>query len=182
MFNAFHSWVCDDAATVANVSAVPVNVVGEITSIVAASVASSSSAATKSSKKAKLSAAVAIPAAMVDRTGDAMLPPAPDLFTTALKKSSKKRGDHFAAVEHGATDASIPSKPRYPSRGIPDRNASTAVGASSHPVAEDDADPIIPAEKTPHCCGEVEIVSLILFQCYEFVLLFCVWIHIHEFV
>ena len=47
------------AAAVANGPVVAVNVAGETTSVVAASVAFPSSAATKSSKKAKLSAAVA---------------------------------------------------------------------------------------------------------------------------
>jgi hypothetical protein len=132
------------AAAVNNGPAVAVNVAAETTSVVAASVASPSSAATKSSKKIKLSAAVAFPDAMVDPIDDALLPPAPDLHTTALK-SPKKRDDLAAAVGHGATDASIPSKSRYPSCRNAGRKTTTAVGASSHPLAEDDADPIVPA-------------------------------------
>jgi len=83
---------------------------------------------------------------MADVTGDAFLPPsAQDLHTTTLK-IPKKRDKIAAAVCHGATDASVPaSKSRYPSH----RNAgiitTNFVGASSHPLAEDDADPIIPA-------------------------------------
>ena len=134
------------AAAVANGPAVAVNVAAETTSIVAASVASPSSAVTKLSKKIKLSAAVASLAAMADLTGNAFLPPAaPDLPTTALK-SPKKRYDLAAAVGHGATDASVPAyKPRYPSHRNAGRKTATVVGASSHPLAEDDADPIIPA-------------------------------------
>ena len=67
----------------------------------------------------------------------------------AQKKSPKKRDDLAAAVRHGATKASAPSKSRYPSRGNAGRKTSTAVGASSQPVAEDNADPIVPAEKAP---------------------------------
>ena len=66
-------------------------------------------------------------------------------------------GDHAAGVDHGATDASIPSKPRYPSRGKAGRKTSTAVGASSHPVAEDDADPIVPAEKAPLAAEKLKL-------------------------
>ena len=119
------------AAAVANGPTVAVNVTAETTSVVAASVASPSSAATKSSKKIKLSAAVTFPADMADPTSNALLPPAPDLPTTALK-SPKKHDDLAAAVGHGATDASVPSKSRYPSRCNAGRKTTTAVGASSH--------------------------------------------------
>ncbi len=134
------------AAAVANGPAVAVNVAAETTSVVAASVASPSSAVTKLSKKIKLSAAVASLTAMADLTGNAFFPPAaPDLPTTALK-SPKKCDDLAAAVGHGATDASVPAyKPRYPSHRNAGRKTATVVGASSHPLAEDDADPIIPA-------------------------------------
>ena len=92
-------------------------VTGVTTSVIATTLASPSSAATRSSKKPKLSAAVLVPGAMADCTDDAILPPAPDLFTTELKKSPNKCGEFAAAVGHGATDASVPSKSRYPSRG-----------------------------------------------------------------
>ena len=93
---------------------------------------------------------------MADRTGDAILPPAPDLLTTELKKKSpKKRGDFAAAVGHGATDASVPSKLRYPFRGTGTKT-STGKGASSHPIAEDDADPIVPAEKAPLAAAKLK--------------------------
>jgi hypothetical protein len=95
-------------------------------------------------KKIKLSATVAFPAAMADPTGKALLPPAPDLPTTALK-SPKKRDNLAAAVGHGTTDASIPSKSKYPSCRNAGRKTTTAVGASSHLLDEDDVDPIIPA-------------------------------------
>ena len=72
---------------------------------------------------------------------------APDLLTKELKKKSpKKRGNFAATVERGATDASIPSKSRYPSRATGTKT-STGKGASSSPVAEDDAHPFVPAEK-----------------------------------
>jgi len=140
------------AAAVTNGPAVTVNVYAETTSVVAASVSSPSPAATKLSvamelsKKMKLSATVASPAAMADLTGDAFLPPsAQDLHTTTLK-SPKKRDNLAAAVGHGATDASVPaSKSRYPSRRNAGRITNNVVGASSHPLAEDDADPIVPA-------------------------------------
>ena len=121
---------------------------GETTSIdAAASVASPSSAATKSLKKPKLFAAVAVLATMANRTGDAILPPAPDLLTKDLKKKSPKMcGDFAAAVGHGATDASFTSNSKYPSRGTGTKTL-TAKGASSHPVAEDDAHPIVHAKK-----------------------------------
>ena len=112
--------------------------------IVAASVASPSSAATKLSKKIKLSAALASLAAMANPTGDAFFPPAPDLPTTALM-SLKKHDDLAAAVGHDATAASIPSKSSYPSRCNAGSKTPTVLGASSHPLAEDDADPTVPA-------------------------------------
>ena len=148
---------CSYAAAVANGPAVAANVPDETTSVVAASVASPSSAVTKSSKKTNLSAVVAFPAAMANRTGDALLPPAPDLITTALKKSPKKRDNLAADVGHGTTDASVPTKSRYPSRGNTGRKTSTAVGASSHPVAEDDADPIVPAKKAPPAVEKLKL-------------------------
>ena len=95
-------------------------------------------------KKIKVSVAVTSSAAMADPKGNTFLPPAPDLPTTALK-SSKKPDDLTAAVGHGATAASLSSKPRYPSCRNSGNNTSTVVGASSHPLAEDDADPTIPA-------------------------------------
>ena len=145
------------AAAVANGPAISVNVPGETTSVVAASVAFPSSAATKSLKKAKLSVDVAVPAAMANCTGNAILPPAPDLLTMELKKKSpKKRGNLVAAVGHGATDASVPSKLRHPSRGT-DRKTSTAKGASFHPIAEDDAHPIVPAEKAPLAAKKLKL-------------------------
>ncbi len=105
-------------------------VAGETTSVNTATVASPSSAATRSSKKLKLSAAVVVPAAMADCTGGAT---APDLLTKELKKKSpKKRGNFAATVECGATDASVLSKSRYPSRGTGTKT-STGKGASSSP-------------------------------------------------
>ena len=106
----------------------------------------SSSAVTRSLKKPKLSAAVIVLAAMADRTGDAKVPPAPDLLTKEHKKKSpKKRGG--IAVLVGATDASVVSKSRYPSRGNAGRNTLTAVGASTDPVAEKDANTNVSAKK-----------------------------------
>ena len=81
---------------------------------------------------------------MADPKADAVLPPALDLPTTSLK-SPKKRDNLPAAIGHGATDASVPSKPRYPSCPISGSKTSTVLGASSHPFAEDDADPTVPA-------------------------------------
>ena len=94
---------------------------------------------------------------MANCTGDAILPPAPDLLTTALTKSPKKRSNLAAAVGHGATDASVTSKPRYPSRGHAGRKTSTAVGASSRPVAEDDADFTVPTEKAPLAAEKLKL-------------------------
>jgi hypothetical protein len=131
-------------------------------------------------KKLKLSAPVVVLAAMADRTGEAT---APDLLTKELKKKSpKKRGIFAATVERGATDASTPTKSRYPSRATGTKT-STGKGASSSPVAEDDPHPFVPAGKAPPCCGKVErILSLILFQCYDFVLLFYIQIRTHQIV
>ena len=94
---------------------------------------------------------------MADCTGNALLPPAPDLLTTALKKSPTKPDNLAAAVGHSATDASVPSKSRYPSRGNACRKTSTAVGASSHPVPEDDADPIVPAKLAPLAAEKLKL-------------------------
>ena len=133
------------AAAVANGPAVD----GETTSVDAPTVASPSSGATKPSKNPKLSAAVTVPAAMADCTGDAILPPAPDLLTKELKKKNPKNPGNFAAaVGHGANDASVPSKPRYPSRGTGTKT-STGKGASCSPVAKVDTHPIIPTGKAP---------------------------------
>ena len=145
------------AAAVANGPAVA----GETISVNAATVASPSSAATRLSKKPKLSAAVVIPAATADCTGDATAPDlaatanrtgdatAPDLVKKDLKKKSPKFSCELAAsVERGATDASVLSKSRYPSRGT-GTMTSTGKGASSSPVAEDDAHPLVPAGKIP---------------------------------
>ena len=112
----------------------PVYVAGETTFVVATSVASPSSAATKSSKKTKLFAAVAFPAAMADRTGNALLPPAPDLLTTALKKVPRRVTILLLLLDMGPL-----MLPSHPNRGIPPivllgRKTSTAVGASSHSV------------------------------------------------
>ena len=103
---------------------------GETTSVNATTVASPSSAATRLSKKPKLSAPVVIPAATANRTVDSTAPdlaataertgdePAPDLVKKDSKKNSlKKSGDLAATVERGATDASVLSKSKYPSRG-----------------------------------------------------------------
>ena len=134
------------ATAVANGAAVA----GVTTSVNAATLASPSSVATRSSKKPKLSAAVVIPAAMADPKRDAICLPALDLLTTELKKKSpNKHSCKFAAaVGHGAADGLVPLKPMCPSRCI-GKKTSTGKGASSHPVAEDDAHPIIPAEKAP---------------------------------
>ena len=86
---------------------------------------------------------------MADCTGDAIIPPAPDLLTTELKeKSPNKRGEFAAAVGHGAADALVPLEPRYPSR-CTGTKTSTGKGAYSHPIAEEDAHPSIPAQKAP---------------------------------
>ena len=104
-----------------------------------------SSAVTRSLKKPKLSAAVVVPSAMADRTGDAKVLPALDLLTKEHKKKSpKKRGDIADPVD--ATDASVQSKSRYPSRGNAGRNILTAVGASTNPVAEKDTHTNVSAE------------------------------------
>ena len=145
-------------------------VAGVTTSINATTVASPSSAVTRSSKKPKLSAAVVVPAAMADCTGNVIVPPTLDLLTKEHKKKSpkkrgdfadppdlltkehkkkspKKRGNFSDPVGRGATDASILSKSRYPSRGNAGRKTLTAVGASTHPVAEKDAHTNVPAQK-----------------------------------
>jgi hypothetical protein len=63
-------------------------------------------------KKLKLSAAVVVPAAMADCTGNAT---APDLLTKELKKKSpKKRGNFAATVERGATDSFRPVQIKVP--------------------------------------------------------------------
>jgi hypothetical protein len=106
----------------------------------------SSSAVTRSSKKPKLSAAVVIPAAMADCTGDAKVHPAPDLLTKEHKKKSpKKRGNIADPV--GATDACVVSKSRYPSCGNDGRNTLSAGGASTDPVAEKEANTNVSAKK-----------------------------------
>jgi hypothetical protein len=121
-------------------------VAGETTSVNAAAVASPSSVAMRSSKKLKLSAAAVVTAAMADCTGDAI---APDLLTKELKKkSTKKHGEFAATVELGATDASVKSKSRYPSRGTGTKTF-TGKGASSSSVAKDDANPTVPTGKAP---------------------------------
>ena len=85
-------------------------------------------------------------AATADRTGDAT---APDLLKKEPKKKSPKKSGNFAAtVERGATDASILSKSRYPSRGT-GKMTSTGKGASSFPIAEDDAHALVPAGNAP---------------------------------
>ena len=143
------------AAAVANGPAVA----GETTSVNAATVASPSSAATRLSKKPKLSAAVVIPAATANCTGNATAPDlaatanctgvatAPDLLKKEPKKKSPKKSGNFAAtIERGATDASAISKSRYPSRGT-GKMTSNGKGASSSNVAEDDTHPFVHAGK-----------------------------------
>ena len=131
---------CSYAAVVADGPAVA----GETTSGNAATVSSPSTAATRSLKKPKLSAAVIVAAAMADCTVNAT---ALALLTKELKnKSPKKRGYFAATVELGATDASVMSKSRYPSQTTATKT-STGKGASSSPVANDDAHPFVPAGK-----------------------------------
>ncbi len=95
-------------------------------------------------------------AATADRTGDAT---APDLLKKEPKKKSPKKSGNFAAtVERGATDASILSKSRYPSRGT-GKMTSTGKGASSSPVAEDGAHPLVHAGKDPKTAAKSTAVK-----------------------
>ncbi len=73
---------------------------------------------------------------MANPTGNAVLPPAENLPTTA-QKSPKKRDNVAAAVAHGATAASVHTKPRYPIRSNAGNKTATVLGVSSHPRAED---------------------------------------------
>ena len=145
---------------------------GETTSVNATTVASPSSAATRLSKKPKLSAAVVIPAATADCTGDATAPDlaatanrtgdatAPDLVKKDLKKKSPKFScDLAASVERGATDASVLSKSRYPSRGT-GKMTSTGKGASSSPVAKDDVHALVPAGNAPKTVAKLTAAKL----------------------
>ena len=159
---------CSYAAAVADGPAVA----GETTSVNAATVASPSSAATRLSKKPKLSAAVVIPAATADRTGNATTldlaatadrtgdVTAPVLVKKDSKKKSPKKSDDLAAtVEPGATDASVLSKSRYPSCGT-GKMTSTGKGASSSPVAKDDAHTLVPAGYAPKTAVKLTAAKL----------------------